>query len=1393
MQGHPWWPSMVCSHPVSGSHIRVRDKQQEIHVHFFGDPVTRGWVLSNACKPYGGSTIRSARKGGLFFSTAPGMQQSLKQADSAMSLPRKKRFEIPVSTKSSDDDESGEDDDREEGSSLGNGTKEDDDCNGLAMEVDGETVITEGKHENENDGKGLISQRVKRSKRHTSPQVRDNQHTKRRRLIDSCSESDGNEESADDFKPGEENAESSSESDSHSEVEENSPNEESEPDMPVKVKGKQRKASFGASKVSGGGDQVPGQSLKMQRSPCTSHQPNKANNTPLKPGAMDTKEKGNTTVTDGGRDDHKIWNHETLDWLKEDKRMDAKRHKSNHPDFDPTTLYIPERYIHECTPGVKRWWEIKATMFDTIIFFKVGKFYELYHMDAVVGVEELGLLFMKGSWAHSGFPEASLARYAAGLVQKGFKVARVEQTETPEMMEARCRNMARAPSKFDKVVRREVCRIITKGTQTCSVVDGTLGESDSHFLLAVKEKELSVDTGENCQEEPAVRRFGICFVDASIGRFCLGEFADDRHCSRFRTLIAHHVPVQVLIERGSLSTEVQKIIRVTLASALQEQLVPGSQFWDASKTLKILAEEEYFGKEKIEAGDARPGGLPPVLQEMTAGTDALGLSAAEDCELMLSALGACFFYLRKCLVDRELISMGNFERYVPPDIASCRDGSDSNPSQLFGRQMILDGLTLANLEVLRNSTTGTTEATLLERLDSCATPFGKRLLRQWLVAPLCHPKSINDRLDALEDLMAISEQVTKVKELLRKLPDLERLLSKIHSIGLRPRGGSSDPDSRAIFYEEREYSRRKIADFLATIDGFQTAQKAVYTLKDCLSGFKSRLLRRVAAEAGEESDGLFPELTDDLKYWNTAFDHTKAHSRGDIEPKPGFDPEYDQALADIKDITQNLMDYLERQGKRIGCRKLRYWGTGRNRFQLEVPDGALVDSVPNEYQLKTTKKGCKRYWTPEIERLLGKLTAAEDRRTALQNDCLRRLFSHFDSSYQRWIAAVECVSVLDVLLSLANYSESGGMVGGSMCRPTVKLSKKRMPWLELRESRHPCVFRGAFGDDFIPNDILIGVEDADEGLSPARCVLVTGPNMGGKSTLMRQAGLTIVLAQLGCFVPAESCFLSPVDRVFTRLGASDRIMSGESTFFVELSETSSILRHATTHSLVLLDELGKWLCNVNISLLERMMPTDEIPDPNDGFIFAEGSLVNVVEHSCELKSSVVALFGVCREIEPFMLSASDFVLFDAAGRGTATYDGTAIASAVVHELAQNIGCRTLFSTHYHSLVEDFAKSTSVRLGHMACMVENENDDDPSQETITFLYKFVGGACPKSYGFNAARLAGLPDEVIKQGHRKAQEFERSTNALRAFRKLFTMPRKKICAKSVAKLLKLVSEP
>nr|KAF6448067.1 mutS-like protein 6 [Rousettus aegyptiacus] len=744
---------------------------------------------------------------------------------------------------------------------------------------------------------------------------------------------------------------------------------------------------------------------------------------------------------------------------------------------------------------------------------------------------------------------------------------------------------------------------------------------------------------------------------------------------------------------------------------MEEGLIPGSQFWDAAKTLRTLLEEGYFTEKLNEDNGVK---LPQVLKSMTSECDALGLTPGEKSELALSALGGCVFYLKKCLIDQELLSMANFEEYIPLDSDMV---SAIRPGAVFAKvnqRMVLDSVTLNNLEIFSNGTNGTTEGTLLEKIDTCHTPFGKRLLKQWLCAPLCNPYAINDRLDAIEDLMVVPDKISEVVDLLKKLPDLERLLSKIHNVG-SPLKSQNHPDSRAIMYEETTYSKKKIIDFLSALEGFKVICKIIEIMEEVVDDFKSKILKQIVTLQTKNPEGHFPDLTIELNRWDTAFDHEKARKTGLITPKAGFDSDYDQALADIRENEQSLLEYLEKQRSRIGCRSIVYWGIGRNRYQLEIPENFITRNLPEEYELKSTKKGCKRYWTKTIEKKLANLINAEERRDVSLKDCMRRLFYNFDKNYKDWQAAVECITVLDVLLCLANYSRGGD---GPMCRPVLLLPKEDTPvFLDLKGSRHPCITKTFFGDDFIPNDILIGCEEEEKENGRAYCVLVTGPNMGGKSTLMRQAGLLAVMAQMGCYVPAEVCRLTPIDRVFTRLGASDRIMSGESTFFVELSETASILTHATAHSLVLVDELG---------------------------------------------------------------------------RGTATFDGTAIANAVVKELAENIKCRTLFSTHYHSLVEDYSQNVAVRLGHMACMVENECED-PSQETITFLYKFIKGACPKSYGFNAARVANLPEEVIQKGHRKAREFEKTTHSLRLFREVcLASERSTIDAEAVHKLLASIEE-
>lgn len=812
---------------------------------------------------------------------------------------------------------------------------------------------------------------------------------KRRRIIEP-SDSEG---SGDEFKP--EPAASSSEDEEEeatvsSEEEETAP--ETEEDSPVKVAKRKRPA----------GKPAPAKAPLAPANPPKRAPATVSSDTKSRLSAFSAPETFESQANGSGADgEATVWDHEKLEWLQDGRRKDGRRRRQGDEDYDPASLYVPEDFLNRATPGMRRWWQLKSKMFDTVLFYKVGKFYELYHMDAVIGVSELGLTFMKGTWAHSGFPEIGFGRFSDGLVQKGYKVARVEQTETPEMMEARCKAMAK-PSKFDRVVKREVCRIITRGTQTYSVLDGAPSESQSKFLLSLKEKAEEESSGR-------CRAYGVCFVDTSVGDFRVGQFADDRHCSRLRTLIAHHPPAEVLFEKGNPSAETRKILKASLSSARQEGLNAGAQFWDAQKTLKTLSEEDYFREGGGDGGTEGGSVLPAPLKRMTSESDSLGLTPKDGCELALSALGGCVFYLKKCLVDQELLSMSNFEEYVPADVEM---EASSGPAGFFARtrqRMVVDGVTLANLEIFQNASGGT-EGTLLERLDTCSTPFGKRLLKQWLCAPLCNPSAIRDRLDAVDDLMGLQAEAAEVSDSLKKLPDLERLLSKIHGIGT-PLKGQDHPDSRAVLYEEVTYSKRKIADFLSALEGFKTMQEIVSLLAPASGDCKSALLRQViSVKSGK--DGLFPDLSAELRRWETAFDHQKARNTGVITPKAGFDPEYDQALAGIKACEGELSSYLERQKKRLGCRTMAYWGTGRNRYQMEVPDSVPERSVPQEYEVKSTKKGCKRYVTAESERLFSELQGLEEKRDGALKDCMRRLFYNFDKNYKDWRTAVECMAVL---------------------------------------------------------------------------------------------------------------------------------------------------------------------------------------------------------------------------------------------------------------------------------------------------------------------------------------------------------------------------------------------
>ncbi|XP_071562945.1 probable DNA mismatch repair protein Msh6 [Temnothorax nylanderi] len=1035
---------------------------------------------------------------------------------------------------------------------------------------------------------------------------------KKRRLI--IPDVESGEDSGDEFKPDAESEESESVSEGDSENEPSTGTEEETPK-------KKRKTNFKSKPAQAN------RSRNTKTNKKDSKQPAQIQNQPVSNGLPATP----------------TWPHLKFEFLQPEKIRDINRKTPKDPDYDPKTLHVPTDFLNNQTPAMRQWWELKSKHFDCVFFYKIGKFYELYHMDAVIGVNELSLTYMRGEFAHSGFPEIGYGRYSASLIERGYKVARIEQTENPEMMAARCSKIAR-PTKFDKVVKREICQVSTRGTRVYTPLDVEASTPNSNYLLSLVEK---------CDLGSTISSFGVCFIDTTIGEFYLGQFVDDRCNSRLLTLLAHHPPVHVIYERGTLSQKTLQLINNTLPAALKEPLQRESQFWSATTVLKKLHEGSYFKKEN-DSSFAWPEGLKPYLNE----GDSLGLTPADNKELAIHALGGCVYLLKEFLLEQQLLAQGCFNTYTPPDFSAASSRAGLN----YANTMVIDAVTIKNLRLFG-------DGSLIGILDRCCTAFGKRLLREWICRPSCRKNVIIERQEAVQELVDRMDVMQSARAILSTLPDLERLLSKIHAQGNAARM-KNHPDGRAIMFESPTYSKRVIVDFTTTLAKFEEVLKFIELFDD----FKSSLITRYTRY---EPDGEFPQLRETLDYFKTAFDHEEAKKQGYIVPKKGVDAEYDSVLIELAENKKDLDRYLEKQKQHFGV-KITFHGTDRKRYQIEVPE-SQVKKVGPGYELQSQRKGFKRYYTAEAKELLARQMNAEEHKDKVLKDLNRRIFAQFSEKYDMWHAAIHKLATMDVLISLADYARNG-----DMCIPEIHDGSDGEVFIRIKDGKHPCIT----SDNFIPNDTSLATDDA------ASFMILTGPNMGGKSTLMRQVGLITIMAQIGSYVPASSCCITLVDRIFTRLGANDDILAGQSTFLVELSETAAILQHATPYSLVLLDELG---------------------------------------------------------------------------RGTSTYDGTAIAAAVVDALTK-LKCRTLFSTHYHSLVEDYKTNKEVTLAHMACMVETEEEEEVSQETVTFLYKLSEGACPKSYGFNAARLAGVPSIITKRAHEIARRMEQETNHKHIFNAL-----------------------
>lgn len=767
--------------------------------------------------------------------------------------------------------------------------------------------------------------------------------------------------------------------------------------------------------------------------------------------------------------------------------LDGDRNPPGHPDFDPRTIYIPPLAWTKFSPFEKQYWEIKQKFWDTIVFFKKGKFYELYENDATIGAQQFDLkLTDRVNMRMVGVPEASLDHWANQFVAKGFKIARVDQMESALGKEMRERE-GKIPKKEEKVIRRELAAVLTSGT----LVDGGMLQGDmATYCVAIKEI-----------ERDNLPTFGIAFVDTATAQFHLAEISDDADMTKFETFVAQIRPGELLLEKSCISAKALRILKQNTAlSTLWNYLKPTKEFWPGDITSREIDATGYF----VSTEEGKTGEWPKALEE------------ARDKELVMSALGALVQYLRMLKIDRDLVSLGNFEWYDPVRKATS---------------LVLDGQSLINLEIFANTFDGGADGTLFTMLNRCVTPFGKRMLRQWVCHPLADSQRINARLDAVEALNADSSTMDRFTSSLTKLPDLERLISRIHA------------------------GRCKAQDFVRVLEGFEQIEYTMGLLGSFGSG--DGVLGQLLSS--------MPDLEVPLNKWKTAFDRITAKEEGILVPAPDIEEDFDASADAIAQCEANLDGHLKNARKTLGCKEIVFRDNGKEIYQLEVP--IKTKGVPKSWDQMSATVKVKRYYNPELRTLVRDLQEARETHAQIIKEVAGRFFTRFDEDYSLWLAAVRIVAQLDCLISLAKASAS---LGAPSCRPTFVDSDRSV--IEFKDLRHPTMLTTV--SDFIPNDISLGGDAASINL-------LTGANAAGKSTVLRMTCIAVILAQLGCHLPCSSAIMTPCDRIMSRLGANDNILQQQSTFFVELAETKKILSEATPRSLVILDELGRGTSSVD--------------------------------------------------------------------------------------------------------------------------------------------------------------------------------------------------------------------
>ena len=796
--------------------------------------------------------------------------------------------------------------------------------------------------------------------------------------------------------------------------------------------------------------------------------------------------------------------------------------------------------MKELSPMMRQYMEIKEANADSILFFRLGDFYEMFFDDAITASRELDLTLTGKDCGLSerapmcGVPYHSCEAYISRLIERGYKVAVCEQTENPATAKG--------------LVKRDVIRIITPGT----VIDGDmLEEGNNNYLSAVYGKDGSI---------------GICFADVSTGECQATEITGEDALARAESEIMRFSPSEILLTAD---------LKAALSAFLEEKFegaitVRGEDRFGEQVTTEIICNN--FG----------------VVSPENIGVKSFGVLQA--------SIGAVIDYIKE---------NGKGSNITVKDV------------KIYGDKeyMRLDMTATRNLELISTLRSNSRRGSLLGVLDKTKTAMGKRLIKGMVLQPLTSISEITLRQNAIEELLSLTIIRDEIREYMQKVRDVDRTMTRVVYATASPKDLLSIAETLRMFPLIKSALSAVSGKLLCGIrDSIDTLEDITSLIDDAIS---------------EEAPALVRE--------------------GKIIKK-GYSKEVDSLRDDMSGGSGAIAEIEARERERTGIKTLRVRYNKIFGYYIEVTN-SFLDRVPEDYIRKQTLVGAERFVTEELKALEERILTAKDRDYALEYEIfnsIRQKVADVDKTVRRSAAAL---AKLDVLCSLALVAQEN-----DYCRPVVDASDV----IRIEGGRHPVVEK-LIKAPFVANDTYLNT-------STDRSVIITGPNMAGKSTYMRQVALISIMAQIGSFVPAKSAQIGIVDAVFTRVGASDDLSSGQSTFMVEMTEVADILKNATKKSLIIFDEIG---------------------------------------------------------------------------RGTSTFDGMAIARAVLEYVndKRQLGAKSLFATHYHELTSMENEFEGVKNYNIA--VKKRGDD------IIFLRRIVKGGADDSYGIEVAKLGGIPDTVIKR--------------------------------------------